>query len=627
MAEGLLGSVLGNEEEKSEAEAGETLASPEAFAAAVAARLAVVDPELARETSNFLRKQAKLLETQNRHLEVEHAFHVSRLKGQSQEGKLRRAGIRIRLAFQFCFAFLAAFLGIALVIMVRDALASRSVVIDAFEISPGITDQVPNGRMVAAGLLDVLTRIQAATKLNAQRRSLSNAWTGDIAIEVPETRVSIGDIERLLKTRFGHDQHIDGDVVRAEKGGLALTVRGSGILPRTFVGPAENLDDLLMQAGEYVYGQSQPALWAQYLTEKDRNDEAIKFCEQRYLTVADEDRPYLLNSWANAIAAKGGSGAMNDALPLYREALRLKADYWNAYNNIMFALGGMGNEEGIVKTGQQMIKAAGGRPGRAREIDYQNYDLTVWDLTAQRAAIVADLEASNGVGTLPGFNGAQNLSVAQLDAQMHDVDDAAMRLRITPIDSKNLPDVALAAFDHALLAEERSDLKAAVIAWDAFAAAFANPEVATSNPNALCFAAVSYEKAGLSAKADAALDSPGPLTYVDCYRFKGDVLDLRGNWPGAQEWYAKAVQLAPSMPAGYYSWGLGLMRHGALDSAAEKFAQANARGPHWADPLKAWGDLLLLQNRPREALAKYDQALKYAPKWTALKEARERARS
>lgn len=61
----------------------------------------------------------------------------------------------------------------------------------------------------------------------------------------------------MLKSRFGHDQHIDGDLVQSEKRGLAFTVRGTGILPKTFKDEGRDLDKLLTQAGEYVYGQSQ----------------------------------------------------------------------------------------------------------------------------------------------------------------------------------------------------------------------------------------------------------------------------------------------------------------------------------------------------------------------------------
>jgi hypothetical protein len=52
------------------------------------------------------------------------------------------------------------------------------------------------------------------------------------------------------------------------------------------------------------------------------------------------------------------------------------------------------------------------------------------------------------------------------------------------------------------------------------------------------------------------------------------------------------LKLGPSIPSGYYSWGLALAKHGNLDGAAAQFKEANRHGPHWADPLKAWGDVL-----------------------------------
>ena len=52
---------------------------------------------------------------------------------------------------------------------------------------------------------------------------------------------------------------------------------------------------------------------------------------------------------------------------------------------------------------------------------------------------------------------------------------------------------------------------------------------------------------------------------------------------------------------------------------------ANQKGPHSADPLKAWGDMFANQCKVNDALAKHDEALKYAPNWKQLKEAREAA--
>jgi tetratricopeptide (TPR) repeat protein len=54
-----------------------------------------------------------------------------------------------------------------------------------------------------------------------------------------------------------------------------------------------------------------------------------------------------------------------------------------------------------------------------------------------------------------------------------------------------------------------------------------------------------------------------------------------------------------------------------------KYTEANRRGPHFADALKGWGDVLAMQEHQDEALAKYDEALKHAPNWKQLQEARE----
>jgi len=105
-----------------------------------------------------------------------------------------------------------------------------------------------------------------------------------------------------------------------------------------------------------------------------------------------------------------------------------------------------------------------------------------------------------------------------------------MRLQATPVDEKNLADVAIAAMDRALLAEESADLKTAVKEWDTYAAAYAIHSSLSPIPQSICYAAASYEKTGQSAKADAALKPFGNFTFVDCYRFRGDVLDLRGDW-------------------------------------------------------------------------------------------------
>ena len=151
--------------------------------------------------------------------------------------------------------------------------------------------------------------------------------------------------------------------------------------------------------------------------------------------------------------------------------------------------------------------------------------------------------------------------------------------------------------------------------------AYANPRVSGDYPGRNCWVAPPEEAAGHSATADTLLKNAG--RFVDCYRFRADILDGRGDWTGAQKAYEDAVALAPDLPPAYWSWGVALLKHGDYVGAEAKLRAANLRGPHWADPLKSWGDLLAKQGKAGDALGKYDEALRYAPNWKELKDARE----
>jgi tetratricopeptide (TPR) repeat protein len=66
-----------------------------------------------------------------------------------------------------------------------------------------------------------------------------------------------------------------------------------------------------------------------------------------------------------------------------------------------------------------------------------------------------------------------------------------------------------------------------------------------------------------------------------------------------------------------------LLAKGDIDAAIAKFDSAHEKTPDFADALKGWGDALARQGKATTALAKYKEALEYAPNWRELKEARE----
>jgi tetratricopeptide (TPR) repeat protein len=513
---------------------------------------------------------------------------------------------------------IAGVIGLGLLIMIVDAFRARSVVVEPFDAPPALAARGLTGKVVAGGVLDALTRLQAATRSSAAQRHLANAWTGDIKVEVPETGVSISELDRILKARFGHDTRIEGDLVETASGGLVLTIRGDGVLPKTFEGGAGDLDKLTTQAAEYVYGQSQPSLYAAYLMNAGRNAELVAFAKAAYAADDETDKPYLLNVWA--LGMQNDGAGPREVAPLFAQAVRLKPDFWIGYNNLMNIDLLLGDEQGARRMGEAMRKRAGGRPGRAPENDYENADLVTWNLLPWRDAVIADAKAHAGVGSLTS---ADAPTVADVDVRLHDPADAELQLQTAQGDASDPTIAAMAHFVHGRLAAEAGDTARAAAEMEAFGAAFANPIVSSNYPGYNCWIAPAEEAAGHPDKADAAIEAGG--RFVDCFRFRGDILDHRGDWAGAQKAYAQAVAIAPDLPAGYLSGGVALARRGDLAGAQAKLAAAHARGPSWADPLKVWGDVLARQGRWNDALAKYDEALKHAPKWAELHQARDAA--
>ena len=552
MAENPIGALLGGEAEEAPGDGEATVAiglDPAAAAAAVMA--AGDDPTLSAEAAAYFRKQARLVDIQTEHLHEQRAVSLSHLK-------LRRLHEAFKVGTQVFFILVATGLGLGALVMLSDAVTSRSVIVEPFDAPPALAASGFSGKVVAGGLLDELTRLQAATRSAAAKRSLANDWTGDIKVDIPETGISISEIGRLLHQRFGHDLHIGGDLVQTQAGGLAMTVRGDGVLPKAFTGGSGDLGKLTTQAAEYVYGKSQPALFVRYLGEASRDDEAIAFAKAHLARASLADRPYLLNTWADSIADKGGPQAIAEALPLWREAVRIRPHFWSGYANIVAGRVSLGDEEGAVQEGRQMLKAAGGRPGKAPEARYANYDETIYDLPAYRGEVLADVAATGGtVSEARGERACRRTGRCATSRGR----TARLRLATAVWDPKSHPDAANAAYAQALLAERGRRSARRRQGLGRLRRRLCRPGgVDHKSPlHVLGGADIPKDRpAGQGRRRARCADEGGRHRhFVDCYRFRGDVLDLRGDWTGAQAWYARAVNLAPEHPLGKLLLGPG----------------------------------------------------------------------
>ncbi|MDB6012238.1 MAG: hypothetical protein JWL65_4488 [Gammaproteobacteria bacterium] len=454
-----------------------------------------------------------------------------------------------------------------------------------------------------------------ATRSTVAKRSITDAWSGDVRMEIPETHVSLGEIQRYLRQWLGHDVSVGGSVVRDAQG-ISLTVRGSEFAGKTFAGEPNALPALLKRAAEYSYGQSEPVLFGYYLLSHHRSEDAIAVARNAYSSALEADKPLLLNIWGNALSFEG---RFQEGLEKFRLAVELNPDFWIGYNNVINSLVVSGQEEAAADAGRQMERRAGRGKWFASKVPtslWTTLDQLRWDLTSTH------LENQRDIATSAGHGGSPDEEVVALDAfvlaEMHDPRGATLDLQTAPGAESDPHLSTLMTFMRGVIELDRG-------AYSNARAEFRHLDdgdlltdvvIRDTTPAPACYAAVAEEMMGDSAKADEHIARGG--RFVDCYRFKGDISDHRGNWEQAQKDYAMAVSLAPSIPSSYESWGEALARHANYAAALEKFRQANAHSPHWADPLEHWGEALGAQGKYREAIEKYNAAQRYAPNWAQL---------
>jgi hypothetical protein len=138
---------------------------------------------------------------------------------------------------------------------------------------------------------------EATRTASVSKRDLASAWSHEVKVSLPEAGISLTELSRLLRERLGHDIHIGGALLQTNSGGLALTVRGDGVAPKTFTGFSDDLDSLSVKAAQYVYAESQPVQWSIYLENEFRYADEVAFIKSVYARASPEDRPYLLNGW------------------------------------------------------------------------------------------------------------------------------------------------------------------------------------------------------------------------------------------------------------------------------------------------------------------------------------------
>lgn len=622
---GLLGTDSGS---PAEGTIPETPTPLDPTAAAIAAEAAKGNPELAENASAYFVKQRRLVEIQTEHLHEQRAVNLQLLK-------LKRFDERLRVALRLFLILVATVVGIGALIMIHDAIADHGLVVEAFSVPPDMVQDGLTGEVVATRFMDKLQAMQTATMSDRPADSYQYNWGSDIKVEIPETGLSLGEFRNLLRDRFGHSNHISGEVIRTPTG-IAVTARFRDAPPTTLTGQESEFDELAGKAAEAVYRTSQPYRFAQFLSGQNRNAEAFSVISGLATNGPQNERGWAYIEWGMLDLNANGDLesarkhclrglAYSGALTNSAEICLVGAEVWSGHD-----------EKELEYSRPLEISAQTHTPGITQEF-FENTKIlsAAWleTLTGDNQKSAQDWTLAEAA---PDYLGSAALSpalAATAYAINHDPDSARRIVEtLKPNDDPSFlkldANIAFNALPAYWIAASTSDWPAALAdsrACDEWLDVHTPSNKLFGRLRAVWIQpleALAMAKVGDVAGAET-LVSATPLDCYLCVRVRGQIAAIQQDWATAERWFAEAARQAPSLPFAFYDWGEMRLAKGDIDGAIAKFETAHQESPHFADALKGWGDALARRGQTKTALAKYKEALKYAPNWKELKKARE----
>ena len=560
------------------------------------------------EASEYLRKQSRIADLTIDTLQKKDEFELSHLR-------FRRFSDFARFALE-----VAGFLVVLLVVcglasMVWNASRERGLVVDAFSVPPELAQTGMTGSVVANRLIDKLGRLQAASFSVIQGGETYRRDAGGGArVEIPDTGISLDELQRYLRDWLGHETHATGEVVRTAKG-WSLTVRYGDEPGATLDGA--DLDALIGQGAERLMAQALPYRYVEYLARHGRFAEALALLPSIAPRGSAVERGRAYSTWATVYFFQGD---MPRTLQKAQQGLDADPDNPTLYGYLSAAAGNLGHDE----TGWS---AAAAVPSHMRGEAADTLDPAVATVLpvlfgAYRAESAGDYDAA-----LAGWARLSGMDTTAYSAASQASDTAALH---DPARARRIA-TAVAAKDRSGKPNGEVPIERMILAyfsgdWAGAARAGADADAILKNRPDVNWERVvsvwplwaeSMARSGDMAGAEA-LIAKAPLDCDDCVRKRGRIAALKHDWGGAARWFALVSARSPHIPFADTDWGAMLLAKGDLDAAIAKFESAHAKGPHFADPLEMWGEALAARNRSDLALPKFEEAAKYAPNWGRL---------
>jgi tetratricopeptide (TPR) repeat protein len=548
--------------------------------------------------------------------------------------RYQHVGDLMRIALQGMFAVIGLVVVFGLIGAMWSAAHDDSLVIEAFSVPPDLAQRGLTGQVVASQLLDKLANLQDKTPTERAASTYSHNWSNDIRVAIPNTGLSVQDVNRLLRDWLGHETHITGEVYRTSTG-IDITARTGGQSGETVKGSEADFDTLMQNAAESIYRRTQPYRYSVYIVNEKRphSDDISNAVLRGQLDYGPPSEA----KWAHLGLAANmeSSEKFRETAVESRAALADDPAFGMAYNLLAESEYDLGHDEAALAALDKGLPLL--EPGRDPQVTARAAAMLHARMDAQRSAALGDFRAAADkylfAAGLPDYGrtaGLASILRVQAIALAHDgAANAAMDALGGPRSKYQLSEYAATMEMVPTALEDWPTALGTTMGVRAEIAIMGNPknpkyraELSDRMSGALpCrilpMAALAEAHIGDMKTADALIAQ----TPRDCYyavRVRGELASIGRHWSDAARWFAEAAADAPSIPFAYAEWGRMLMTKGDLDGAIGEFQIANQKGPHFADPLEMWGEVLIFEKRSDLALAKFAEADKYAPNWGRL---------
>ena len=228
---------------------------------------------------------------------------------------------RAGFALQLLTAAAGLAVAVALGLMIWSASRADGLVVEPFSVPAELAQRGLTGAVVASEVLNQLRRLDRETN-DDQSIALADSWTGDSKVEIPQTRISLDEIDRLLRRWLGHETRISGAVVLSADAVSVSASAGANPAVRA-EGAASDINGLAASVAEQIFAQALPVQYGRLMIFRRQDADA-----ERVLTAA-MNTSEIASDRALAHFHLGGlriiQGRFPEARVEMREALRLGA--------------------------------------------------------------------------------------------------------------------------------------------------------------------------------------------------------------------------------------------------------------------------------------------------------------